>query len=60
MPKECNSYISNREQTIFLMLIHHILTMVSIQYEPIISIKLNNLIINLAEDLQRLPIAHTR
>ena len=44
-----------RTQFIFIMLVHHILTMAAIQYEEVISSDLTNLIISLAEDLQKLP-----
>lgn len=44
-----------RNQFFTLMLIHHILTMASIQYEAVISVKLCYRMIELMEDIQQLP-----
>ena len=61
MPKECNTYISSlRESFIILMLVHHILTMISIKYESVISEGLCCRMIELMEDIQELPIYESR
>lgn len=58
--KECNQYISPRESFIILMLVHHILTMATIQYESVISVDLCDRMVELMEDIQRLPVYESR
>jgi len=54
MLTEHDQYISLRESFVVLMLVHHILTMAAIQYEPIISDNLCNKMILLQEALEEI------
>lgn len=60
MPKDRTECVSLRESFVILMLVHHILTMVTIRYEPVISCDLCDRMIFLMEDIQKLPIYEAR
>ena len=58
MASKGTQYSTLRESFFTLMLMHHILTMAAIKYEPVISTGLCDRMVELMEDIQKLPIEY--
>jgi hypothetical protein len=56
MSSESNSWISFNESQLLLMVVHDLLTTISVDCEPIISLDLDVRLLDIMDDIIRLPI----
>jgi len=56
MPSESNSWVSFNESQLLLMVVHDLLTVISIDCECVISGELDNKLLDIMEDIIGLPI----